>query len=53
MHPSLSRPGLYAITDGPRADLLAAAEAALRGGAVLLQYRDKTADGDRRLREAR
>jgi thiamine-phosphate pyrophosphorylase len=53
MHPSLSRRGLYAITDGPRADLLAAAEAALRGGAVLLQYRDKTTDDDRRLREAR
>ena len=38
--------GLYAITDtrltpGPR--LLSAAEAALRGGAHILQYRDKTA----------
>jgi len=45
--------GLYAITDGPRDDLLAAARAALEGGAMLLQYRDKTRDAARRLREAR
>lgn len=44
--------GLYAITDGPRDDLLAAARAALEGGAALLQYRDKTRDHVRRLREA-
>ncbi|HEY2395927.1 MAG TPA: thiamine phosphate synthase [Rudaea sp.] len=44
--------GLYAITDGPRADLIAAAEAALRGGAAVLQYRDKTADAGRRAGEA-
>ena len=44
--------GLYAITDGPRADLLAAVAAALRGGAALVQYRDKTADHLRRRREA-
>jgi thiamine-phosphate pyrophosphorylase len=44
--------GLYAITDGPRADLLGAAEAVLRGGAVLLQYRDKTGDRARRRAEA-
>jgi thiamine-phosphate pyrophosphorylase len=44
--------GLYAITDGPRADLIAAAEAALRGGAAVLQYRDKTTDADRRTAEA-
>jgi thiamine-phosphate pyrophosphorylase len=44
--------GLYAITDGPRADLIAAADAALRGGAAVLQYRDKTTDATRRLREA-
>lgn len=44
--------GLYAITDGPRADLRDAAAAALDGGAALLQYRDKTADAPRRLREA-
>src|SRR5579875_3816610 len=31
--------GLYAITDGPRGDLLAAAEAALQGGAALLALR--------------
>ena len=44
--------GLYAITDGPRDDLLAVARAALEGGAALLQYRDKTRDHTRRLREA-
>lgn len=44
--------GLYAITDGPRAGLLEAARAALEGGATLLQYRDKTRDVARRLREA-
>jgi thiamine-phosphate pyrophosphorylase len=45
--------GLYAITDGPRPDLLAAVEAALRGGARLVQYRDKTTDMSRRVAEAR
>lgn len=44
--------GLYAITDGPRADLLQAAEAALLGGAVLLQYRDLADDDARRRDEA-
>jgi thiamine-phosphate pyrophosphorylase len=44
--------GVYAITDGPRDDLFAAVEAALAGGARLLQYRDKTTDGVRRLQEA-
>ena len=44
--------GLYAITDGPRADLLAVCEAALRGGAAVLQYRDKTTNHARRLDEA-
>jgi len=52
-HPLLTRNGLYAITDGPRDDLLAACEAATDGGAVLLQYRDKTDDAARRLAEAR
>jgi|SRR5690348_6314554 len=47
------RRGLYAITDGPRAALWNAACAALEGGAAVLQYRDKTDDRDRRLREAR
>lgn len=47
------RTGLYAITDGPRDDLVAVAQAALEGGAVMLQYRDKTCDGERRLHEAR
>ncbi|GGJ97043.1 thiamine phosphate synthase [Pseudomonas matsuisoli] len=47
--------GLYAITDSALlADgkLLPYVEAALRGGARLLQYRDKTHDQARRLREA-
>lgn len=51
--PSLNR-GLYAITD---TDLLAgrltdAVEAALQGGAVAVQYRDKRTDNSRRLEEA-
>lgn len=50
--PSIRR-GLYAITDGPRADLLDAVAAALRGGARLVQYRDKTQDAARRAAEAR
>lgn len=45
--------GLYAITDGPRDDLLKAARAALEGGIAMLQYRDKSGDAQRRLREAR
>ncbi len=47
--------GLYAITDSKLlADgrLLPYVEAALKGGARLLQYRDKTSDEARRLREA-
>ena len=52
-HPLLTRNGLYAITNGPRDDLLAVCEAAIDGGAVLLQYRDKTDDAGRRLAEAR
>jgi thiamine-phosphate pyrophosphorylase len=52
MHPSFPARGLYAITDGPRGDLLAACAAALRGGAAVLQYRDKSADAARRHSEA-
>jgi thiamine-phosphate pyrophosphorylase len=47
--------GLYAITDSTLlADgrLLPYTEAALKGGACLLQYRDKSDDDARRLREA-
>ncbi|HEV2540086.1 MAG TPA: thiamine phosphate synthase [Frateuria sp.] len=44
--------GLYAITDGPRASLLADVEQALAGGARLLQYRDLSGDHARRLAEA-
>ncbi|HEY6941599.1 thiamine phosphate synthase, partial [Dokdonella sp.] len=45
--------GLYAISDGPRGDLVDACAAALAGGAGVLQYRDKGTDGARRLAEAR
>jgi thiamine-phosphate pyrophosphorylase len=44
--------GLYAITHG-RPDIIAAVEAAIRGGARLVQYRDKSADPGRRRSEAR
>ncbi|WP_404438207.1 thiamine phosphate synthase [Stutzerimonas chloritidismutans] len=47
--------GLYAITDSKLLSdgrLLCYAEAALKGGARLLQYRDKSSDDRRRLREA-
>ena len=44
--------GLYAITDGPRADLLDVVAQALAGGARLLQYRDLGADHLRRRDEA-
>jgi len=50
---TMPRTGLYAITNGPRDDLLGAARAALQGGARVLQYRDKTNDASRRLAEAR
>lgn len=52
-HPLLRSRGLYAVTNGPREDLLAAAQAAIDGGTRLLQYRDKTNDAARRLHEAR
>lgn len=51
----MSLRGLYAITDTPLlagGRLLPYAEAALEGGARLLQYRDKSADAVRRLDEA-
>ena len=44
--------GLYAITNGPRRDFRSAIEAALTGGARIVQYRDKTDDRDRRRTEA-
>jgi thiamine-phosphate pyrophosphorylase len=46
--------GLYAITDSEllKGKLLPYVEAALKGGATLLQYRDKSTDEARRLREA-
>ncbi|MFC6670746.1 thiamine phosphate synthase [Marinobacterium aestuariivivens] len=49
--------GLYAITDSQLMPddktLLAGVEAALEGGAAIVQYRDKSDDHDRRLRQAR
>ncbi|WP_136065040.1 thiamine phosphate synthase [Modicisalibacter radicis] len=51
------RQGIYAITDNgllpDDARLLAACEAALQGGLALLQYRDKSSDEARRLRQSR
>jgi len=52
---SMKLQGLYAITDNSllaEGRLLPYVEAALKGGARLLQYRDKSADEARRLREA-
>ncbi|KEF30337.1 Thiamin-phosphate pyrophosphorylase [Marinobacter nitratireducens] len=49
------KPGLYAITDSkltPPDTLAASVEAALSGGAVLVQYREKFAPGPERLRQA-
>ena len=48
--------GLYAITDGPYATSQAlerAVAAAIEGGAVMVQYRDKGIDAERRTEEAR
>ncbi|WP_165857478.1 thiamine phosphate synthase [Marinobacter sp. JSM 1782161] len=50
------RRGLYAITDPgllPGDKLVPAVEAALRGGVVLVQYRDKTGSDSERLARAR
>lgn len=44
--------GLYAISDGPREDLLARVDAVLSAGAKLLQYRDKHSNTARRHAEA-
>lgn len=49
------RAGLYAITDStllPDEHLVSAVEAALRGGATLVQYRDKHATDRKRLQQA-
>ena len=48
------RHGLYLLTreSGDDAALLATVRAALDGGAVLLQYRDKSGDSPRRVRQA-
>jgi thiamine-phosphate pyrophosphorylase len=49
----LPRGGLYAISDGSRADLLTVCAVVLRGGATLLQYRNKDAGPARRHDEAK
>ena len=51
-HPRWPRRGLYAITDGPRDDLIEVCALAIEGGAAMLQYRDKTTDRERRHAEA-
>lgn len=54
MHKQL-RPGLYAITDNsltPSDTLVRSVEAALKGGAVLVQYRDKQGSAAERFHEA-
>ena len=51
--PDFPSRGLYAITDGPRADLLHVVREALAGGTRLLQYRDLGDDHPRRHAEAR
>ncbi|WP_424684094.1 thiamine phosphate synthase [Frateuria sp. YIM B11624] len=51
--PDFPSRGLYAITDGPRADLLHVVQEALAGGTRLLQYRDLGDDHPRRHAEAR
>jgi thiamine-phosphate pyrophosphorylase len=48
----LSGRGLYAVTDGPRPDLLDVVAQALAGGAHVVQYRDDTDDRLRRRSEA-
>ncbi|WP_052384123.1 thiamine phosphate synthase [Litchfieldella xinjiangensis] len=57
MNQSAWQSGVYAITDAnllpDDATLLDACEQALRGGLALLQYRDKSADADKRYRQAR
>lgn len=48
--------GLYVVTDRElcgRKGIVASVEAALQGGARIIQYRDKSFDSERRLREAR
>lgn len=54
-HPALAQGGLYAVTDPlllPGEQLLEGVEAALAGGATMLQYRDKTASASERRQRA-
>ena len=54
MHRSTKLParGVYAITDGPRKNLIEDVELAVAGGVAIVQYRDKTTDHERRRSEA-
>lgn len=49
---ALTGHGLYAITNGPRSDLLEVVAQALEGGARLLQYFDEGTDHERQHAEA-
>jgi thiamine-phosphate pyrophosphorylase len=54
--PTASLHGLYVLTDAallPDGKLFSGVEAAIRGGARLVQYRDKSSDTARRERDAR
>ncbi len=51
-HTKLPERGAYAITDGPRKNLIEDVELALAGGIAIVQYRDKTTDHERRRAEA-
>ncbi len=56
MTPSKLKRGLYAITDSSllaNDRLIPSVEAALQGGAVMVQYRDKSNNPDKRLNEAK
>ncbi|MDX1800271.1 MAG: thiamine phosphate synthase [Marinobacter sp.] len=56
LHQTAIRPGLYAITDNhllPDERLIPAVEAAVQGGAVMVQYRDKAGSSTLRLKQAR
>ena len=51
--PKIALKGLYAITDSGQTDLAHQAELALKGGAHILQYRDKSSDQAKRLAQAK
>jgi len=51
--PKRTLTGLYAITDSSQNQLESKVELALKGGARILQYRDKSSDQTRRLTQAK